>query len=420
MKRKKLSRRQFLGSAAVAAAFTIVPRHVLGGPGQAAPSDVVTRAVIGLGRGHGFVTNASQGRSRTLAVCDPDRNRMKRSLDRAGKGCEGYTDFRRILDRNDIDVVYVMTPPHWHALICIAACQAGLDIYCEKPMTRFIAEGRAVANAVKRYGRIFQIGTFGRFHASRDGSRVETHKVMASGLIARDKAPRIVVNQNWKIKEWSGKPYSPPEPVPKYFDYDMWLGPAPHKPYFRHRTHGSFRGYWDYDGGGLTDMGQHYLDAVQWTLAKDHTSPVRIKAHSPQPAHPDACGMWGWVEMEYSDGTMMVLDTNEWGEKWPGSRRKYPKLGDLTAEQQQTVRGMADPEPMIGDGSGQFERAVRERRQCAGNAEVSHRCACLMHLANIAIRTGREIRYDPAAEQVIGDDEANRLVNVPMRAPWHL
>ena len=130
--------------------------------------------------------------------------------------------------------------------------------------------------------------------------------------------------------------------------------------------------------------------------------------------------MWGWVEMEYSDGTTIVLETDEWGEKWPGKRRGYPRLGDLTAEQREVVRNTFDPEPMIGNGSGQFERAVRERRQCGGNAEASHRCATLLHLANIAIRTGREIRYDPAAERIIEDDEANRLVNVPMRAPWHL
>ena len=410
MSTAKLSRRELLGSAAAAGVFTIVPRHVLGGPGRTPPSDTVLAAHVGCG-GRKWGGLGCVGSHKLIAFCDVDLHRVGGAVDNE----KYYSDFRRLMDRKDIDVISIATPPHWHALVCIAAAQAGKDIFCEKPMTRFIAEGRAVVEAVKRYGRVFQIGTFGRFGASRTPHAVTTHKIMGSGLLPREKAPRIVVRQNWKIREWSGRINVPPEPVPENLLYDFWLGPAPFKPYFRHRTHGSFRGYWDYDGGGLADMGQHYLDAHQWTLNKDHTSPVRIRAHAPWPAHPDACGLWGWVEMEYADGTAVIFETNEWGTGYPGDSRRYPEPADLDEPARRTLAATPDPEPLR-----TLAEAVRTRKPAGGNAEASHRCATLLHLANIAIRLGRELRFDPGRERFLGDDEANRLANVPMRAPWHL
>ena len=425
MSDRPTTRRDFIRQAATgagaAAFFHIVPRHVLGGPAHTAPSERVTRAVIGLGRGGGFTIPNREGDAPvTLAVCDVDKGRMQGALKKAGKPCKGYSDFRRIMDRTDIDVVYIMTPPHWHALISIAAAQSGKDIYCEKPMTRFIAEGQAVSDAVRRYGRIFQIGTFGRFGASRSASSKLVRKIMGSGFIGPDKAPTIILRRNWKVKQWSGRINQPPEPVPANLDWNMYVGPAPMKPYFRHRTHGSFRGYWDYDGGGLADMGQHFIDGIQWTLNKDHTSPVKVRAHALWPQHPDAVCMWGWVELKYEDGTTLVFDTTEWGDPYPGKAKGYPSLSDLTEEQQKVVRNTPDEEPLIGNHQSGFEQAVKLRKPCGGNADAGNRGATLLHLANIAIRTGRELTYDPVKQEFPGDDEANALVNVPIRAPWHL
>ena len=415
MPKPGLSRRHFLGGALAGAALAVMPRRALGGPGRKAPSDTLTRGVVGPGgRGGGFVRkNDPNGPPVCLAVCDVDAGRMQGAMNHAGSPCEGYSDFRRLLDRKDIDVVYIATPPHWHALISIAAMQAGKDVYCEKPMTRFIAEGRAVANAARRYRRVFQIGTFGRFGV---GPNDRTCKVMASGVI-KDNGPVIRMIREWKVAMWSGHIHDKPQPVPANLDYNMWLGPAPYKPYFPHRVHGSFRGYWDYDGGGLADMGQHYLDGPQCQFAKDDTSPVEIEASAPQPQHHDAVQMWGWVTLKYADGTTFIFQSNEWGEPCPLEERGLPPL---TPEQEKIVAAVPDTPPKIGAGEDGFEKAVRLRKECAGNADVSHRCACLMHLANIAIRLGRKLHYDPDKEQFIGDDEANRLVNIPMRAPWHL
>jgi predicted dehydrogenase len=405
----KMTRRRFVQTAAAAPAlFTIVPRHVLGGQGQVAPSDTFGGALIGCGgQGPQTFRRMQDGLNvRMLAQCDV------KFLDRADNKTF-YTDFRRVLERKDIDLVAIATPPHWHALISIAAAEAGKDVLCEKPMTRFIAEGRAVVEAFKRYNRIFQIGTFGRFGNSRRGDDIVIHKIMRSGLLKE--CPAVIHRKGGlKVAEWSGQPDLKPEPVPKNLDWDMYCGPSPLKPYVRARTGGTHRGYWDYEGGGLSDMGQHSLDPLQWTYGKDDTSPVEIEAYAP-PAHPEVCGMWGWVKLRYADGLTIVLESGEWGKPYDGPSSRGMSLTDLREEDRKEVETMPDPQPLRS-----FAEAVKTRKDAGGNAESSHRCATILHLANIAIRTGRKLQYDPVKEQIVGDEEANRLVNPPMRAPWHL
>ena len=405
---KPITRRHFLkGSAAAAAAFSFVPRHVLGGPGQTPPSETIGGALIGCG-GQGPNTFAAMRdlHPEKLAECDV------RWVGRADNKTK-YTDFRRVLERKDIDVVAIATPPHWHALISIAAMQAGKDVLCEKPMTHSIAEGRAVVEAEKRYGRIFQVGTFGRFNASQDKKNQVTRKIMSSGLLTTCKA--IYIHRGgFKVKEWSGLVNAKPQPVPANLDWNLYVGPAPMKPYHPHRVGGTHRGYWDYEGGGLGDMGQHYLDPFTWTYAKDNTAPVHVEVHA-APAHPDACGMWGWVELTYADGLTLVLDSGEWGEPWQTWPSRGVSVDDLDEAGRKKMEAMPAPEPLRG-----FAEAVRTRKPAGGNAEAAHRTATIMHLANIAIRVGRKIQFDPVKEVIIGDEEANRLVNPPMRAPWHL
>ncbi|MBI4659185.1 MAG: Gfo/Idh/MocA family oxidoreductase [Verrucomicrobia bacterium] len=405
---RPVTRRSFLkGSLGAVGAFTIVPRHVLGGAGFTPPSESVGGALIGVGgRGPGTFNEMRELNPVKLAQCDV------KWLDRADNKTL-YTDFRRVLERKDIDVVAIGTPPHWHALISIAAMEAGKDVLSEKPMTRFIAEGRAVAEAEKRYGRIFQVGTFGRFGASRDRNHILTRKIMKSGLLKN--CPAVHLHRGgFKVKEWSGLVNAKPQPVPKNLDWDLYVGPSPMKPYHPHRFGGTHRGYWDYEGGGLGDMGQHFLDPFTWIYGKDDTAPVEIEPHAP-PAHHDACGMWGWVELKYADGLTLVLESGEWGERYNRKQSRGVTLNDLSEEDRRKVSEMPDPEPLR-----TFAEAVRTRKPAGGNAEAAHRTASLMHLANIAIRVGRRIRFDPVREVIVGDEEANRLVNQPMRAPWHL
>ena len=415
MRRNSLvSRRHFLKGAFVAGTtLSIVPRHVLGGDAVPPPSETLGGALIGCGgRGGGTfgeLTKSLQGVGlgvSKLAECDV------RWVGKADNKTR-YTDFRRVLERNDIDVVAIATPPHWHALISIAAMEAGKDVLCEKPMTRVIGEGRAVVETARRYGRIFQIGTFGRFGACKDPRSVLTRKIVKSGLLKQN--PGVVIHRGGlKVKEWSGYVNAKPLPVPASLDWDLYCGPSPLQPYHPHRHGGTHRGYWDYEGGGLCDMGQHALDPITWTWGKDDTAPVEAIPNTP-PAHHQACGMWGWVELRYADGMRLVLDSAEWGDPWEKSKSRGLKLEDLPPADQEILKALPDPEPLL-----TFGQAVRARKPAGGNAEAAHRTVTIIHLANLAIRVGRPIRFDPVTEQILGDEQANRLAYQPMRAPWHL
>jgi myo-inositol 2-dehydrogenase/D-chiro-inositol 1-dehydrogenase len=421
-KTPQLSRRKFLrNSIAAAAAFTIVPRRVLGGQGYTAPSDTLTKAVVGvggMGRGHlGYPGSVLR------AVCDVDADHLRTALEISGPGVEGYHDFREVLERPDIDIVHIATPPHWHALISIAAAEAGKDVWCEKPMTRTIGEGREVVAAAGRTGRVFRVNTWFRFTDTFYGFGTDVKpvkKAAMSGVLGWPLKATVsaATGFDWKFY-WSGRTNLRPEPVPPELDYDFWLGPAPWKPYHPHRVHGTFRGYWDYDGGGLGDMGMHYLDPVQYLLGKDDTSTVEIWADCPQ-QHPDACGSWRRIEMKYADGCAIVLDGENRdkeaaflegpdGKLFRGFKSDVPGLEDLIA-------GLPDPEPQITD----FAESVRTRRRFALNERNGHRSCTLVNLGKIAVRLGRPLRFDPEAQTFIGDEEANRLAYQPMRAPWHL
>ncbi|HEX8912728.1 MAG TPA: Gfo/Idh/MocA family oxidoreductase [Humisphaera sp.] len=416
--RRRPSRRAVLKSAAAAAAaipFHIVPRHCLGGPDAPAPppSETVTGALIGVGgRGPGtFSGMVDQFKKLNMGVkkvAECDVKYVGRADDKTL-----YTDFRRLLDRDDLDVVAIATPPHWHGLISIAAAQAGKDVLCEKPMTRTIAEGRAVVNAFKRYNRVYQVGTFGRFSVSRDKGKIETHKLMRSGLLTPNPGVHVKAG-GLKVKEWSGRPNVRIENPPKNLDWDLYCGPRPLKPFVGPRFGQTHRQYWDYDGGGLSDMGQHFTDPFQWTYGKDDTSPVRVEAHAP-PQHPEVTGMWAWVELTYADGFTLVLDSREWGEPYDRKPAREPKVGDLSEADQKKFKAIKDPAPLL-----TFAEAVVQRKEAGGNAEVSHRACTILNLATIAIRLGRPLTYDPVAERFENDEEANRLVDQPMRAPWHL
>lgn len=420
--KRVITRRNFIKRAIyTTAAFTIVPRYVLGGQDYTAPSDQLTKAVIGvggMGRGHLNYPGA-----RLLAVCDVDENHLKRAMEIGGPGVEGYKDFREVLERSDIDIVHIPTPPHWHALISVAAAEAGKDIWCEKPMTRTVGEGQKVVEAVQENGRIFRLNTWFRFRGQFYGFETPVRpikKIVQNGLLGWPLKVTVsgVTGFDWKFY-WSGKHNLKPQPVPKVLDYDMWLGPAPDKPYHPHRVHGSFRGYWDYDGGGLGDMGMHYLDPVQYILDKDNTSPVEVEADCPQ-QHPDACSSWRRIRLAYSDGCEIILDGENIDKNAPfieGPEGKlYKGLESDIPGLKEKLATLPDPEPQMTD----FFEAVRTRRKFCLNEENGHRSCTIVNLSKIAVRLGRLLRFDPDKQHFIGDEEANRFIHQPMRAPWKM
>ncbi len=411
MKAKTTTRRQFIKRAGAGVAlFQIVPRYVLGGPGHTPPSEILTRAVIGTGQqGVRHVTSYPQ----TLAVCDVDKNHLEQARKRAGGKCDAYSDFRYILDRKDIDTIHIPTPPHWHSLITIMAAQAGKDIFSEKPMSRFIKEGRAAADAVKRYGRVFMINSKARPSGTNRLRKIVTSRML--GPDAEIDAQRHVFGW-FSVGRKCGRTDLQPEPVPPELDYDMWLGPAPYRPYNKARVHYNFRCYWNTAGGGMLDRGQHQMVKPLCELGLEDTAPVKVEVHAPWPAHPDAVTMWGWVKMTYANGSRIILESGEWGERT--NEKSYDNVS-LTPEQEEKLKEIPDLPP----NTVSFEQAVKTRDDTYGkqpNAEAAHRGSTALHLANIAIRTGRTVHYDPVKEEIIGDDEQNRYVHGPMRAPWHI
>jgi predicted dehydrogenase len=403
--------------------FTIVPRRVLGGPGHTPPSEQLTKAIIGVGgMGRGHIGYAG---TPTLAVCDVDRNHAREAAEEAGPDCAVYHDFREVLARPDIDIIHVATPPHWHALIAIAAARAGKDIWCEKPLTRTIGEGEALVRAVRQTGRVLRINTWFRLHSDLYGSGYtceDLRKVCDHGLLGWPL--KCVLSGDtgfdWKVDMWAGQTHHVPEPIPEHFDYDFWLGPAPMKPYHPHRTHGTFRGYWDYDGGGLGDMSQHYVDPFQYILKKDDESPVEIIPDTQQ-QHYDAVRPWRSVRLVYADGCEILFDNGQQDHppllEGPAGRL-YPNWKtDVPGLTPRAVRALPDlREPQITD----FLESVRTRRPFGLNEANGHRSCTLVNLAKIALRLGRPLRFDDATQRFIHDEQANHLIHQPMRPPWTL
>ena len=423
-KKQLFTRRHFLQTTiASLATVSIVPRHVLGGQGFTPPSEILTRAVIGTGgMGMGHVKSINTA-CKLLAVCDVDGGHLKAALAGAGPDVKGYKDFREVLERKDIDIVHVPTPPHWHALISIAAAKAGKDIWCEKPLSRTIAEGEAVKAAVAKYKRSFRLNTWFRFDSPFYGMGVPVKpikKLIQAGFFGWPLKITLGVKTgfDWKQGQWCGRTNLTPQPVPAGLDYDLWLGPAPFKPYHPHRVHATFRGYWDYDGGGLGDMGQHYLDPVQYLLGKDDESPIHIEADT-APQDADAVLPWRRVSLRYADGCEIVLD----GENKDDAPFLSGPLGNLTKGLESSipnlidkVAALPDPAPQVTD----FVQAVKTRSKFALNEMNGHRSCTLINLAKIAVQTGRPLHFDPKKQRFIKDKEANSYVSQPMRGKWRV
>ncbi|GAB3260988.1 Gfo/Idh/MocA family oxidoreductase [Larkinella harenae] len=414
------SRRTFLKqSLGTLAAFTIVPRHVLG-KGYLAPSDQLAKGIIGLGgMGRGHIPYAG---TRVAAICDVDSQRLEFAKGMIkDAGLKTFADYRELIQLPEVDIVHIATPPHWHGIMAAEAARAGKDIWCEKPMTTTIGEGKRVVEAVQQHGRIFRLNTWFRFEDNFYGMKTPVKpikKLVESGLLGWPLTVTVSRHTgfDWKFY-WIGKTDLEPMPVPPELDYEMWLGPAPYKPYNPHRVHNTFRGYWDYDGGGLGDMGQHYLDPIQYFLGKDDTSPISVEIDAPQ-QHPDAVGTWRRIEYTYADGCKIILDgegkdvnspyiEGPKGKLYPGFKSDIPDL-------QKKLAAFPDPLPQVTD----FAEAVRGRKRFALNEANGYRSCTLVNMGKVALQLGRSLKFDPATQTFVGDEGANRLIDQPMRAPW--
>ncbi len=428
-----INRRQFLqrvgGMAAGALAFPyIIPSSALGLDGAVSPSNRTVVASIGVG---GMGTANLQGflerpEAQVVAVCDVDGNHRSNARDMVNgkygsQDCATYNDFREVIARKDIDAVALALPDHWHAIPAILAARAGKDVYAEKPLAYNIAEGRAIVDAVARYGTVWQTGSWQR---SQKHFRFAC-ELVRNGRIGEVKRVEVGLPSKNGIHADSTQPAPPPEG----FDYEMWLGPAPYKPYCPARCHWNFRWVSDYAGGQLTDWAGHHCDIANWGMNVERSAPVEIEGRAEFPAAKD--GLFDTPEdydftCTFAEGfTMHVSSRNRGGVTFIGSEGTvYVDRGGVDANPKSLLDSVIGPNEIHLYESdhhiGNFLECVRTRAETITPAEVAYHSIMIGHLGTIAMRLQRRVKWDPKREQFSGDSDANRMLSRAMRAPWSL
>ena len=434
------SRRQFLKTASAFGAFNIIPAKVLWG--ATAPSNQLTRALIGFGCIAHSENHLPFKGSRLIGLTDCYAPRVAAGLaaaEQAGWGkIKGYRDFCELLADKDVDIVHICTPPHWHGVQSVMAAKAGKDVWCEKPMTRTVGEGKRVMEVVKAEKRMFRLNTWFRFKDTfyGFGTTVEPiRQIVENGLLG-DGPIKCVFGEGqgftWKFG-WSGRVQDRAQVIPEGLDWDMWLGPAPWKPYSDHRFGTSFRGYWDYDSGGLGDMAQHYLDPLQYLLCKDETSPVKIDYKGLR-QHPEAVGSFDRFTLTYEDGMEVILDGDVSLRDEPllrganglcvykkaeGGKTLRIKDNNGWWSEEKVLKTLADlpkPKPQQTD----FIDSCVRRVPFALNESNGFRSSSMFNLAIVAWRLGRGFEFDPVTLHAKNDEAAERFLyqDDMMREPW--
>lgn len=427
--RNKISRRGFVKTAAFCASVPfILPSRIWSA--EVKPNDKITMGFIGMGTQARYLLGGflNDVEVKVLAVCDVDTTRRefsKKTVDdfyskkneQNYKGCDAYSDFRDLLKRKDINAVCIATPDHWHAIPTILACKSGKDIYCEKPLSLTIPEARSMVNGVRKYKRVLQTGSMQR--SSREF--LKACELVRNGKIGEVKEVYVSVGGPSK---WCDLPEEPMEPG---LDWNMWLGPAPMRPYNStlsprgvHKHFPNWRNYREYSGGGMTDWGAHHFDIAQWGLGMDESGPVEI-------IPPDGKEVKR-LTYKYANGVVMYhggLEGYKYGVVFVGTK------GKICVDR---GRFLAEPEEIAADykvGSDKiklyqssnhlkdFLRCVRTRQRPICDVEVGCRSVSVCHLGNLAYWYKRPLKWDPVKEQFVGDKEANTWLDNPKREPWN-
>jgi predicted dehydrogenase len=423
---ERVTRRQFLKQAGGAAAAAVAGPVILSQRVFGANDRIIMGAIGCGGMGSADIAHFRANPDvEFAAVCDVDQGRLEEAVDKAGGKATPYHDFRKLLERKDLDAVIVATPDHWHALPTILACESGKDVYCEKPLATSIGEGRAMVNAARRYGRVVQVGT-----QQRSGA----HFQRAIEIVRSGEIGTVAMCRTWfvanELPDGIGNP--PDGNPPPELDYDMWLGPAPKRPYNPNRSHYTFRYFWDYAGGKITDWGTHLIDIIHWGMGVD--APLAVAASGGKYVIPDNRETPDTHEVifDYPGFTMTFsyrganeypMDEHEYGMQFHGTKGTlFVDRGGfkVTPEDNQmqpiTSGGSAQNEPHVRN----FLDCVKSRARPICDVEITHRTTTACHLGNIALLAGRKIYWDRDNERIIGDEEANRFLCKPYRAPWHL
>lgn len=412
------NRRGFLATAATTLALpTVLPKSVFG-----ANERIVT--------GHIGVRNQGTNNLKAFlklatpaAVCDVDRDVLAKAVSLVESGGVSkpgaYHDYRKLLDRKDVDAVVVTTPDHWHALMTVHACQAGKDVYCEKPLSLTVAEGRKMVEAARAHGRVVQTGSQQR---SDERFRLAC-ELVRSGRIGKVKTVLVGIPK----VNFVGPPV-PDSAPPAELDYDAWLGPAPQKPYNAKHVHYNFRFFWDYSGGQMTNFGAHHIDIAQWALGTDDTGPVSTEGTATfHPEHWYEVTQSCRVTHTYADGVTLIVGQDQkdvrGGVTFVGTEGTlHVDRGKLTGDPVDLVKEPLGPSgvrlEVSRDHQQNFLDCVKSRKRPITDVEIGHRSATVCHLGNIAVRLGRKVRWDPKSERIVGDEAAAAMLSRPYRSPW--
>jgi predicted dehydrogenase len=429
---RRISRRSFLQHTATTACLAavapqIVPSSVLGAEGHTAPSNRLTVGFIGTGS-HGVGWNLKpylqHKDAQVVAVCDVDDGHLIRAREAVNErykneDCFATKDFREVLARKDIDAVMISTPDHWHTLISLFAIQAGKDVQCEKP-TLTIHEGRVLAEAVRKHKKVFQTST-------EDRSVAEYHRMaelVRNGRIGKLQRIEVILP-----RQPAGPGVATPQPVPARLDYEMWLGPAPFAPYTRDRVHFNFRWIEDYSGGIICDWGTHLFDTAQWANNTEHTGPVEVEGTGTYWSG----GLYNTVKdydvtYRYANGVVMTCKPGDPSIKFVGTEGWIGNTGwrgPVQASSRAILESKIGPNELhlYTNPKGEhddFLQCVRSRKDPYFPVEIGHRVSTVCHLANIAIKVGGKLKWDPAVEKFIGNDAANAMLDRRRRDPWQL
>lgn len=432
---RSIRRRDFLRGAVKAAGAVgfayVVPSSVLGLDGAVSPSNKITIGCIGTGS-HGIEMNVNsflqQPDARIVAVCDVDDEHLKEGQKAVNEGygnrdAATYKDWREVIARKDIDAVMISTPDHWHVPMSIAAAKAGKDVQCEKP-TLTIAEGQELIKVIREYNTVFQMST-------EDRSVYEYHRMaelVRNGRIGKLHTIKVGLPKGYWIHGGYGG-VQRPQPVPKGFDYDMWLGPAPWAPYTPGRCHWNFRWIQDYSEGMLSDWGAHLVDTAQWGNDTEHTGPIEIEGRGVFPKNGlyDAATEFN-IRYRYANGVTMIVESSEPSIRFEGTDGWVGNVGwrgNLEAEAKEILDSVIGPNEIhlytcaVGEHRN-FLDCVKSRKAPYFPVEIGHRCCSVLHLGSIAMLLGRKLKWYPGREEFAGDDEASRMLGRSMRSPWNL
>ena len=396
-----------------------------------AANDELGIGAIGLRYQGTVIANQARPYGKVVAVCDVDRHvrdQAKASFGSTPFACE---DYRALLDRRDVDVVTIGTPDHWHAKMVIDACRAGKDVYCEKPLTLTVAEGQLLRQVVHETGRVVQVGSWQR---SDSRFRLAVEMVRA-GRIGKLSRVEVVLGKNEV-----GGPFTPRTP-PGNLNWNLWQGQTPDVPYLEERAHYTFRWWYEYSGGQLTDWGAHHLDIAQWAIGSE---PVSIEGRGRLPDGPDRYNvpLDFAVDYRFANGvTMAVRDEGDNGILFIGETgRLFVNRGKITGLPVETLVSQPLPRehftlydfdnldrpPRAGkldailNHMGNFFDCVRARRKPISDVDSSHATVSTCHLGNISVRLGRPLVWDPAAERFPDDPAANRLLSREQRTGFEV